>query len=118
MIRTLLFTLFAFCIPIGAQAFERVSDKSAFIERIAGKSLTNRLYNVTLAVSATGSISGRAFDRAIEGVWSWREGYFCREMTWGDRAIPFNCQLVEARGNEMRFTSDQGAGASASFKLR
>ena len=33
--------------------------------------------------------------------------------------IEFNCQLVEANGDErMRFTVDKGTGDSATFKLR
>ena len=118
MIRTILFTLFALASPVTVQAFERIAEKNAFITFISGTSLTNRLYGVTLMVSASGDISGEAFGRAINGDWTWQDGYFCREMAWGDRAIPYNCQLVEARGNEIRFTSDQGAGESASFKLR
>jgi hypothetical protein len=40
-------------------------------------------------------------------------------MTWGDYFVGYNCQLVEVRsGNELRFTSDQGTGDNASFKLR
>lgn len=118
MIRTLLITLLTFATPVAAEAFERVTDKNAFLTLISGKSLTNRLYGVTLAVAPSGDISGDAFGRAIVGDWSWQDGFFCREMAWGDRAIPYNCQLVEARGDDMRFTSDQGAGTSASFKLR
>jgi hypothetical protein len=40
-------------------------------------------------------------------------------MTWGNNLVGYNCQLVEVRGdNELRFTSDQGTGENASFKLR
>jgi hypothetical protein len=40
-------------------------------------------------------------------------------MSWGRDSIGYNCQMVEVRGgNEMRFTSDQGTGDAASFKLR
>lgn len=118
MIRITLLTLFALASPATAEAFERLADKSTFITLISGKSLTNRLYGVTLSVLPSGGISGEAFGRTISGDWNWQDGYFCREMVWGDRAIPYNCQLVEARGNDMRFTSDQGTGDSASFRLR
>jgi len=104
--------------PCNRPSIRANRGKKKFITFISGTSLTNRLYGVTLMVSASGDISGEAFGRAINGDWTWQDGYFCREMAWGDRAIPYNCQLVEARGNEIRFTSDQGAGDSASFKLR
>ena len=56
---------------------------------------------------------------AVSGTWNWNEGYFCREMDWSGTPIPHNCQLVEARGDrKLRFTTDRGAGDSASFDLR
>lgn len=40
-------------------------------------------------------------------------------MRWGQREIPYNCQLVEAQGDRvLRFTVDQGRGDSADFRLR
>lgn len=117
MIRTL-FAAVLLLTPLSAHAYERVSDKGVFLALITGKSLSNRLYGVTLQVSPEGEISGTAMGTEVVGNWRWDAGFFCRQMAWGDRAIPYNCQLVEARDNEMRFTSDQGAGDSASFKLR
>jgi len=105
--------------PAVADAFERVSDKSTFVQLVAGKTLSNRLYGVKLNVSEGGSIAGGALGWDITGDWTWEDGYFCRDMAWGGDSVGYNCQLVEVRsGNEMRFTSDQGAGDAASFKLR
>jgi hypothetical protein len=40
-------------------------------------------------------------------------------MDWSGYPIPQNCQLVEAKGDEViRFTVDRGAGDAASFRLR
>lgn len=117
MIR-LLFLSVLMVAPASAFAFERVTEKSAFLTLISGKSLSNRLYGVTLQVTSDGSIAGDALGWDITGAWDWRDGYFCRDMAWGSDPIGFNCQLVEAKGSEMRFTSDQGTGDSASFKLR
>ena len=117
MTRMLLIALLTLA-PIAAQAFERVSERNTFLSLISGKSLSNRLLGVTLQVFPDGDISGRALGWDITGAWTWENGYFCRNMAWGDDPIPYNCQLVEAQGNEMRFTSDQGTGDTASFKLR
>ena len=104
--------------PISAHAFDRINDEGAFLALIAAKSLTNRLYGITLRVTPEGVIAGDALGWDVSGAWRWDDGHFCREMAWGGDPIPYNCQLVEASGNELRFTSDQGSGASASFKLR
>lgn len=108
-------------IPAGAavaQDYRPVTDQSEFLSLISGKNLTNRLYGVNLSVSPNGTIAGKGAAWDITGTWSWQNGYFCREMTWGGDPIPYNCQLVEVAGNDMRFTVDQGAGDSASFRLR
>lgn len=116
--------LASFCILAGtmsAQAsdYVPVSDQSEFLSYLSEKNLSNRLYGLTLTVAADGTIIGRAAGYDVTGSWTWQDGYFCREMNWGGREIPYNCQLVEIRnGNEMRFTVDRGVGDSASFKLR
>lgn len=101
-----------------AQEYRPVTDQSEFLALIAGKNLTNRLYGVNLAVSPNGTISGMGAGWEIEGTWSWQDGFFCRELSWGGDPIPYNCQLVETAGPDLRFTVDQGAGQSASFRLR
>jgi hypothetical protein len=101
-----------------AQDFRAVTDQGEFIQIMSGRELTHRLYNLTIAVAPSGVLDGSAMGWDISGTWSWQDGYFCREMTWGDDPIPFNCQLVEVSGDQIRFTVDQGAGDSASFRLR
>lgn len=105
--------------PAVADAYERVADKSMFLGLVTGKTLSNRLHGVSLNVGGNGDISGGALGWDITGDWTWQDGYFCRDMSWGGDSIGYNCQMVEVRGgNEMRFTSDQGTGDAASFKLR
>ena len=101
-----------------AQAYDTITDKTTFLTTMGGKNLSNRLYAVNLAVTPNGEIAGTGAGWEITGTWSWQNGYFCREMSWGGDPIPYNCQLVEFNGQEMRFTTDQGTGDSASFRLR
>ncbi len=103
---------------VAAQGFQPVSDRATFLQLMGDKNLSNRLYGVNLKVSPDGTIAGTGAGWDITGTWSWEGGYFCREMNWGGDPIAYNCQLVEANGPEMRFTTDQGAGESASFRLR
>ena len=116
------FVVFAilFALPSLASAeFAPVSEKDSFLSVINGRTLSNRLFGVDLAVLPNGTIQGQAQGSPITGTWSWQNGFFCREMDWDGYAIDYNCQLVELRGSdEMRFTVDQGAGRSARFKLR
>jgi len=105
--------------PASAQEFTPVKDRSAFIDLVDGRELRIGLYGLSLSVLPDGRISGSAVGRSVTGNWSWQDGYFCRDMDWGERDIGYNCQLVEARGtSQMRFTVDRGAGQSATFTLR
>jgi hypothetical protein len=111
------------CLATAAMAsaadFAPVTDKSAFIDLVDGRELRIGIYDLSLNVTPDGRIAGSALGWDITGTWSWQDGYFCREMDWSGTAIPFNCQLVELRGdNEMRFTVDRGEGRSAKFRLR
>lgn len=103
---------------VSAQGYQAINDETTFLTTMSGKNLSNRLYAVNLAVIPSGQIAGTGAGWEITGTWSWQNGYFCREMSWGGDPIPYNCQLVEFNGQEMRFTTDQGLGDSASFRLR
>jgi len=122
MIRTLsalLLTLAVHTAPAVAQDFMSVPDEQAFRALIDGRELRIGLYNLSLRLAADGKIEGSAMGWGITGQWRWEDGYFCRAMDWSGKAIPDNCQLVEAKGEDtLRFTADRGAGDQASFRLR
>lgn len=101
-----------------AQAFERVSDLSTFNSLLAGKQLRLGIYGLTLNVTPNGQITGQAVGYGVTGSWDWQDGYFCRQMDWSGTEIPYNCQLVEVRGSQIRFITDRGAGDNAVFNLR
>ena len=96
--------------------FEKVTDRNQFVQLVNGKTLQRPL--VKLRVSADGAIAGNGAGWDVNGNWSWKDGFFCREIFWGGDALGYNCQEVRANGREIRFTSDKGAGQSADFRLR
>lgn len=94
----------------------KVEDQEDFVELIAGKTLTRPL--IKLTVSPDGRIEGRGLRWDVKGSWSWQNGYFCRDLFWGGDALGYNCQEVRMNGVRIQFTSDRGAGDSATFRLR
>lgn len=105
--------------PAFADDYEPVMDEAEFVSLVKDRELRHFFYGIRLQVSETGSINGSAIGWDITGTWTWQDGYFCRELEWGGDPIPYNCQLVETRGDDrIRFTVDQGAGDSASFRLQ
>jgi len=95
----------------------KVDDQSEFVELVNGKTLTRPL--IKLNVTPDGRIEGRGARWDVEGTWSWKDGYFCRDLFWGGDALGYNCQEVRATTDgRIKFTSDRGAGDSAMFRLR
>jgi hypothetical protein len=98
------------------EGFASVTDRSDFLSLVQNRELTRM--GITLDVRPDGSIAGRAFGREVTGAWSWQDGFFCRDLAWGNRTFPYNCQKVERAGSDLRFTSDRGTGQSATLSLR
>jgi hypothetical protein len=99
-----------------AADYKKISDKSEFLALVAGKTLTRPL--VKLEVLTSGKIAGRGATWDIEGNWTWKDGYFCRDLFWGGDEIGYNCQEVGLSNARVRFTSDKGKGDSAEFRLQ
>ena len=111
----LIITLLA-VLSMSAAGSTKIDDKSEFLKVIKGKTLTRTL--IKIRVSSAGSISGRGASWDLNGKWTWKNGYFCRNLIWGGTELGYNCQEVGLSNGKLRFTSDQGRGDSAEFKLR
>ena len=99
-----------------AEGFERIEDERKFVNIIKDRDL--KRFGIRLQVSDTGQILGRAFGQDVTGEWDWQNGFFCRDLYLGGKELdPDNCQLVEIRGNTVRFTSDMGRGDSANLRI-
>lgn len=95
--------------------YEPIRDQSEFLGVVTQGELTRM--GIRLTVSPQGEIDGRAFGRDVTGSWSWEDGYFCRDLFWGQTELGYNCQEVARDGRSVRFTSDKGTGESASLRL-
>ncbi|SDY20542.1 dihydrodipicolinate reductase [Citreimonas salinaria] len=96
--------------------FATVQDRATFLDLVAGRTLSRPM--VTLKVTPDGAISGQGALWQVTGAWTWREGYFCRDLNWGGDALGYDCQVVLARGDTIRFVAERGRGDQAEFKLR
>ena len=102
--------------PLAVQAFDKVTSKDQFVQLVEGKDL--KLTGITVNVTPSGQIKGRAYGFGVSGQWQWRDGYFCRSLYWGKTDLGPNCQQVEVQGNTIRFTSDRGTGQFADLRMR
>ncbi|MEM9477196.1 MAG: dihydrodipicolinate reductase [Pseudomonadota bacterium] len=99
-----------------ASSFQPVTERDQFVEIVTQGTLSR--FGIKLNVLPDGRIDGRAFGRDVSGAWDWRDGYFCRDLSWGAREIGANCQEVKISGTTLRFTSDEGTGRYADLRLR
>jgi hypothetical protein len=102
--------------PASAEDFTRVTDRGAFVDLVGGKNLTS--LGVSLIVSPSGNISGRAFGSTVTGAWTWNDGYFCRTLKAGAKVFARNCQVVQQKPGRVRFIADKGAGDTADLRIR
>ncbi|MEO9823313.1 MAG: dihydrodipicolinate reductase [Paracoccaceae bacterium] len=116
-IAVLVATMLAFVSPAFADGFQRVDGRDSFLSVIQDRDLTR--LGIRVKVTDRGQILGRAFGKNVTGAWAWRDGFFCRDLYWGGSELDLgNCQLVEVKGNTVRFTSDKGTGESAALRLK
>lgn len=102
--------------PALAEGFERIAERDGFLSMVQNRDLTR--LGIRLTVTGDGRIEGRAFGQEVTGAWRWDGGFFCRDLYLsGDPLDRDNCQVVQVRGNTLRFTSDRGAGEYADLKL-
>jgi hypothetical protein len=113
---TIVLFLAALATPAIADGYTRVTDRGAFISLVGGKSLTS--LGVSLSVSPSGNISGRAFGSAVSGAWTWNNGYFCRTLKAGEKVFARNCQVVQQKPGRIRFIADMGTGDTADLRIR
>ena len=96
--------------------FAKIDSQDDFVRLVTGKELTRPFVNLT--VTSDGRIKGMGASWEVTGEWTWRDGFFCRSLFWGGDDLGYNCQEVKSNGERLRFTSDQGTGQSAVFRLK
>lgn len=96
--------------------FQKITTRSDFMALVGGKTLTRPL--VKLQVLPDGQIAGTGAVWEVTGQWQWEGEYLCRSLEWGGDDLGYNCQEVKVDGENVRITSDRGAGQSADFSLR
>lgn len=104
------------CAAAPAAAFDKITSKSQFMSIVQGKDLT--ILGISVNVQPNGAIGGNAYGRPVKGEWRWSDGYFCRDLFWGEMDLGPNCQEVRVNGNTIRFQSDKGTGRYADLRIR
>jgi hypothetical protein len=116
MTRRLAILFFFITIPTFNHASEyQILTRLEFVQSLGNRQL--KRFGANLYVFDDGSIKGNVFGKNFDGIWEWKDGYFCRDFM-GEKLLGYDCQKVEKNGDEMRFTAQKGEGQSLQFKLR
>ena len=103
--------------PAAAEEFETITEEQEFVSLIQDREL--KRFAINLRVTPEGQIVGKGFGRDVRGDWAWQEGYFCRDLFWGETELGYNCQKVlrDGDGETLRFIESRGEGRSADLRL-
>lgn len=69
-------------------------------------------------IYSDGRILGTVGESRLEGNWYWSDGYFCRTATVDSEDLGLDCEIIEQRGREMRYTRDMGRGETSIVALQ
>lgn len=110
-------TALAFPTATLAESWKRIKSEEQFRTVAVDRKSVNKNGWVTAKSNGTmtGSIKGQG---KIRGKWAWGNGFMCRNINVGKKALGQNCQTVHISGDKIRFTRDQGKGQQSVWVLQ
>ncbi|MEP3785407.1 hypothetical protein [Ascidiaceihabitans sp.] len=104
-------------VPALADNFKRIKTSEEFSALVVGKKIT--WPGGTAFIRPNGKTDGRLKKQGkYVGNWTFTKGFYCRNLVIKKEATGTNCQIVEIDGNKLRFTRDQGKGATNIVTLK
>ncbi|MEE9429002.1 MAG: hypothetical protein V3V25_12735 [Paracoccaceae bacterium] len=88
--------------------WNRIETSTEFADAFADKPLIGE--GIQFVIHADGRISGSIGELPFSGNWYWSDGYFCRTATFEGEDLGLDCEIIEQRGHQMRYTRDKGRG--------
>lgn len=94
--------------------FKRIKTEADFRKAAVGKTLW--LDKNYFTIRRRGKLDGKFGGEVVDGVWEWRDGFWCRRLT--SPRENFDCQLWEIDGKRFRVTRNKGSGRSFVYTRR
>ena len=91
-----------------AEDFERIKTKADFDRTLVGRKGSASWGWVTSRPD--GTIVGAVNGESATGSWEWKNGFWCRTISWGESKQPYDCQAVFHKGNTAVFIRNRGQG--------
>lgn len=111
-------TVFGIILATGATAseFKRIETKAEYLNVVAGKRMVAEWGWVTAA--ADGNLTGKVNGQAAQGKWDWKNGFWCRTISFGSTNMPRNCQAIFVSGDNLVSIRDKGQGKQTRMKIK
>ncbi|WP_193142759.1 MULTISPECIES: hypothetical protein [unclassified Meridianimarinicoccus] len=91
--------------------WQRLLSRTAFLKRFADRELVGD--GLRFVIHADGRITGQAGTGKLSGQWYWEDGYFCRTASLDGEDLGLDCEIIEYRGDSMRYTRNKGEGEAS-----
>ncbi|WP_372572536.1 hypothetical protein [Ruegeria jejuensis] len=88
------------------ESWTRIHTRAAFCAFIADCRFEGP--GLRFVIHQDGRLDGTAEGVAFEGSWEWKQGCFCRILNHPDTPGERECEIIETRGAQMRYTRDGG----------
>ena len=95
--------------------WRRIETREEFVEAFADKPLVDE--GIRFVISADGRISGSVDKQQFSGEWHWSDGYFCRTVCLDGEDLGQDCEVIERRGYQMRYTREKGRGDTSIVEI-
>ncbi len=99
------------------QARDVVESKAEFIQKVAGKKITDAKLNTWMIAQPNGQIRGKFKGINIKGRWDWNGKYWCRSARIGLLSLPNECQQIALNGKTLILKRKKGNGTTHSYQL-
>lgn len=115
--RAALAAVLLLAVPAGAIAADavQIETEAAFRKAMVGKTASTQ--GGSFAFHADGRITGAWKGRPVDGIWNWVGKTFCRTVSIGGKARPYDCQTIHLKGNTIVFTRNEGKGRSLEYTI-
>lgn len=95
--------------------WQKITTERAFLAAFSDKQLFAD--DLRFVIHSDGTMTGTIGDAVLRGNWYWRDIFFCRTAELDGEDLGLDCEIIEARGNQMRYTRNEGAGEASVVTL-
>ncbi|GGB07347.1 hypothetical protein [Allosediminivita pacifica] len=89
--------------------------EAKFIARVTDRPL--RAEGICFTIRSDGGMTGEIDGVPLAGQWIWRDALFFHWAALGGEELGSDCELIEVRGNRMRYIREEGRGAASVVEI-